>query len=178
MSNVPWYIRPEDDERDPWQAEGDAIAMGLAERDHDVAGAALLPDELADYCAEGDEDEDFAESFEQWGTWVLEAAEDQCLALAIEQSCAEGALLPWDMRGVRLQSVPADTLARLHWFFDHCPRHVLVHVVHYMYWLIRSERARRRGTTHWSTKSPRPPLTELDIPPAFKPMRTWPSHWP
>ena len=177
MSDQPWYIRPEDDQRDPWHAEGDAIAEAVSERDYDVAGAALLPDELADCSEMADDDEDFAESFEEWTDWVIEG-DDMCLPLAIEQSCAEGVLLPWDMRAVRLWTLPDETLARLHRFFDRCPRHVQVHVVCYMFWLIRSERARRRGTTHWSTSSPRPPLTERDIPPAFKPMRTWPSHWP
>jgi hypothetical protein len=62
--------------------------------------------------------------------------------LAIEQSCSEGVLLPRDMRGVRLQTHSASTPDQLHGLLGACLRHVLVHLVHYVYWLMRSERAR------------------------------------
>jgi len=108
------------------------------------------------------EDDDFDEQFSEWWDYLFEG-DDQCLLLAIEQSCDAGVLLPWDMRAVRLQTLPRERLAQLHWVFDSCPRHILVHVVNAAYWLVRVERARRRGLPHWSPTMPKPPLPEYEL---------------
>lgn len=166
-----------DDNRDPWHAEAEAWICNQSDSDYDVAEAAELPDELAAHAIAADNDPEFDTELDEWLTDVHEA-EVPTLMLAIEQSCDEGMLLPWDMRGVRLQSLPAATLAQLHWLLGACPRHVLVHLVHYVYWLLRSERARRRGSPEWSPSLPLPPLSIWDNEPAFKPMRSWPQRWP
>ncbi len=142
------------------------------------ARAFELPDELSAHAIAAQIDPDFDTLLNEWIAHVYEA-EVHTLMLAIEQSCDNGVLLPWDMRGVRLQSLPHATLAQLHWLFGACPRHVLVHLVHYVYWVMRSERARRRGSPEWSPSMPLPPLPwwEEDEP-AFKPMRSWPRRWP
>jgi hypothetical protein len=87
-------------------------------------------------------------------------------------------LLPWDMRAVRLQTLPDERLAQLHWIFNSCPRHVLVHVANAVYWLVRSERSRRRGHPHWSPSMALPPVPAYEIELSFKPIRSWPKHWP
>lgn len=82
--------------RDPWCAEGLEMMMCVGDRDYDVAAAAQLPIELAHHVIAADEDPDFADEFREWSEYVVEG--DGCLMLAIEQSCDEGMLLPWDMR--------------------------------------------------------------------------------
>lgn len=166
-----------DDCRDPWYAESQAMGEGLGQRDYDVANAAELPHELSHHAVAAAEDDDFDEQFDDWWDYLFDES-DGCLLLAIEQSCDEGVLLPWDMRAVRLQTLPGERLAQLHWIFDSCPRHVLVHVVKAVYWLVRSERARRRGHPHWSPSMELPEDTSYEHEPSFRPMRTRPKHWP
>jgi hypothetical protein len=143
------------DERNAWEAEGDAI--DLSDSDYDVAETAELPAELHHHYATSRADPNFWTEFDEWFESLYQ---DQTLLVAIEQSCSEGILLPWDMRGVRLQSAPYPVLCRLQLFFDRCPRHVAVHLNLFVYWLVRAERARRRGTPEWSPLSPLPPSTE------------------
>ena len=168
----------DDETRDSWYAEGDAAAAGISERDYDVAYAAELPVELSHHALAAAADADFVAERNAWFEY-LHAGNDLTLMVAIEQCCHEGALLPWDMRGVRLKALPHAVLAQLHRFLDSCPRHVLVHLAHHVYWLIRSERARRRGSPEWSTSLPLPPLPAWDQDePSFRPMRRWPARWP
>lgn len=172
-------MRPQDDDdRDPWQAEADAFGAGVESRDFEVAEAAELPDELGVHAEAADEDPEFQKELDEWFEHLM-TDDDQTLLLALEQSCHMGVLLPWDMRGVRLATLPSTTLAALHRLIEACPRHVLVHLAHFGYWLLRSERARRRGSPEWSPSLPLPPVPwwQQD-PPAFKPMKSWPRRWP
>lgn len=166
-----------DDRRDPWYAEAQAMRDNIEDRDFDVAGAAEMPNQLAHHALAAEEDDSFDEEFDEWWTWLFEG-DDTCLLLAIEQSCDEGILLPWDMRAVRLKTVPRERLAQLHWLLGSCPRHVLVHLVLYAYWTVRSERARRRGSPHWSPSMSKPPIPAYERRPTFRPMTTRPRHWP
>jgi len=87
------------------------------------------------------------------------------LLLPIEQSCdADGLLLCWDMRAVRLQTLPLATLAKLHFFLDRCPRHTRALLVHDVFWLVRFERIHRQGTPMWTMTDT---VTESDEEPAF-----------
>jgi hypothetical protein len=171
-------VNESDDDRDPWQAEAEAFAENQYSGDWEVAAAAELPNELHHHVLTAELDPRFEDEFDEWLDYLIDA-DEHTLMLAIEQSCDDGMLLPWDMRAVRLDSLPADTLARLHWLLGACPRHVLVHLVLYVYWLTRSERARRRGSPVWWPSLPLWPEPEWQKePPAFKPMRSWPRRWP
>lgn len=165
------------DDRDPWHAEADAFATHQDGRDYDVAAAAELPDELIAHAEAADADPDFQREYDEWFEHLLDR-DDHTLLLVIEQSCDDGVLLPWDMRGVRLATVPSHTLAELHRLLEACPRHVLVHLAHYVYWLLRSERARRRGSPRWSPSMPLWPAVEYAVDRSFRPMMSWPSRWP
>ncbi len=166
------------DDRDPWEAEALAMAEGLRAGDFEVAEAAELPDELLAHAEAAALDPEFGRELDEWFEHLM-SADEHTLMLALEQSCHLGVLLPWDMRGVRLATLPSHTLAALHRLIEACPRHVLVHLAHYVYWLLRSERARRRGSPEWSPSLSLPPVPEwMQEPPAFKPMKTWPRRWP
>lgn len=155
-----------------------AFAGGQREGDFDVAAAAELPDELHAFVVQADADPNFTTELDEWFDHLM-SADEHTLMLALEQSCHLGVLLPWDLRGVRLKTLPASTLAALHRLIDACPRHVLVHLAHYVYWLLRSERARRRGSPEWSPLLPLAPEPDwAREPPAFKPMLAWPARWP
>ena len=167
----------EEDERDPWYAEAQAMTEHMEGCDFAVAEAAELPYELAHHVTAAEEDDDFDDQFQAWWNYLFEG-DDSCLLLAIEQSCDEGMLLHWDMRAVRLQTLPRARLAQLHWLLGSCPRHVLVHLVLYAYWLVRAERARRRSLPHWSPSMPKPARPTYEIEPAFRPMTGWPNRWP
>lgn len=141
--------------RDPWLAEADAIEFNAC--DFDVAGAAELPAELAHHTIAAAEDKEFENEHYEWLDHLLNAGGCAPL-LALEQSCNEtGILLPWDMRGVRLWTAPREAVDLLHRFWDGCPRHVSVHLSHYIFWLVRAERGRRRETCDWSPRHPLPP---------------------
>jgi hypothetical protein len=75
------------------------------------------------------------------------------------------------MRAARLRTLPYEYMAQLHRIFKDCPRHVLAHTANAAFWLVRSERARRRGCPHWSPSMPLPPIPDYEIEPAFKPRR-------
>ncbi len=143
--------------RNPWHAEGAAIDFD--DCDFDVAHAAELPDELSAHGIAAAADADFDDEFWDWFGALYEP-EEQIVLLALDQSCDEGILLPWDMRGVRLWSAPPEAISKLHWFWDKCPRHIAAYVAHYNYWLVRAERARRRGSPEWSPRHPLPPVEE------------------
>lgn len=165
-------------DRDPWEAEALAMAEGLCAGDFEVAEAAELPNELRAHFEAAALDPEFGRRLDEWFDHLL-TDDDLTLLLALEQSCHLGVLLPWDMRGVRLPTLPSATLTALHRLIETCPRHVLVHLTHRVYWLLRSERARRRGSPEWSPSLPLPPVPEwMQEPPAFKPMKTWPRRWP
>ena len=148
----------EEDDRDPWEME--AAAMSLSDGDFEVADCAEIPEEIEAYPEYEDESYDWDAHEEQWQEWFDYLLEDYRLLLALEQSCHEGMALPWDMRGVRLSSAPDDVLAKLHGFWDNCPRFVAARLHVYVYWLVRCERGRRRGNAHWSPKLPLPDMEE------------------
>ena len=178
MRHTARAMPPNDDDRDPWYAEADAFANGLESGDFEVPQAAELPDELLAQAEAAQHDPDFQQELDEWFEHLL-TDDDHTLMVALEQSCHMGVLLPWDMRGVRLATLPSNTLAALHRLMEACPRHVLVHLAHYVYWLVRSERGRRRGSPEWSPFLPLWPEPEWQKePPAFKPMKSWPRRWP
>lgn len=136
------------------------MAMEISQADFAVADAAELPLELSHFEAAAEADKDFDASVEEWLEWLFErdvAFGCPVVFLALEQSAHDGMLLPWGMRGVRLAEAHAEVIDTLHFFWSHCPKHVAAHLTNYVYWLVRSERGRRRGTPHWSTRSPLPP---------------------
>lgn len=90
---------------------------------------------------------------DQWHHWLDFACQFGIL-LPIEQSCHEGILLPTDQRAMRLASCPEDMLKPLRRFFEDCPNHVKHLLSHYVYWVVRLERARRTGTADWRPRAP------------------------
>lgn len=165
------------DDSDRWYDEAHAMSNGLEARDFDMAECAELPHELSHHSIAAVEDDEFQTEYQEWFEYLFEG-DDQCLLLAIEQSSDDGMLLPWGMRAVRLRSAPPVILSQLHRLIGACPRQVLAHLVTYVYWLVRSERARRRGRPDWTPSMPSPPLPDYEAEPSFKPMKSWPSHWP
>ncbi|MBE7416703.1 MAG: hypothetical protein HS128_02960 [Ideonella sp.] len=136
---------------DSWVDE--ALAIVIDESDLGVARAAELPDELEHLAHQAAEDADFEAELEEWLEWVFDMSGwDPCLPLALEQSCDAGVLLPWDMRGARLMTMPTETGPLLDYLWRSCPRHVAAHLCLFVYWMIRSERSRRLGTPHWSPR--------------------------
>jgi len=90
--------------------------------------------------------------------------------LVLEQCCdKDGLLLPWDMRGVRLRSAPPEGIADVHFLWEFCQREVYIKLTQRVFWMVRSERARRRGTPEWSPKDSLPRLKEE--PAFFRPSR-------
>lgn len=132
------------DESDRWYDEAHAVSNGLEPRDFDMADCAELPHEFSHHSTAAAEDDEFQTEYREWFEYLFEG-DDQCLLLAIEQSCNDGMLLPWDMRAVRLRTAPPVILSQLHMLLGACLRHVLVRLVNYVYWLVRLERARRRA---------------------------------
>lgn len=151
---------------DPWRIESESIVCGLTEHVYDLALSVELPAELHMHEAACSEDLGFSEEFEEWFEFLCE----RNLLLPIERSCdAEGLLLHWDMRAVRLQSMPAAQLGCLHFFFERCPRHIRALVVQHVYWLVLFERVHRRGTAVWSVAD----VVDQDceLPAFFRPSR-------
>lgn len=136
----------------PWDAE--AGAMAFEPDDFDTAAAADLPQGLEHFDGAAQRDERFAAQYDEWFEYLFGA--DNQVVLALEQSCDEGDLLPWDMRGVRLNGVPAPALSKLHFFWRWCPAHVAAHLVVLCYWVVRLERLRRTGWPNWSCRDPVP----------------------
>lgn len=134
---------------DRWYEEADAMGDGLEVRDFEMADCSELPHRLFHHTTAAQADPEFQREYREWFEYIFEG-DDQCLLLVIEQSCTDGELLPWDMRAVRLQSAPPTVLSQWHWMLGACPRHVLVHLANYVFWLVRSERARRLGSPNWS----------------------------
>lgn len=124
-------------ESDAWVIEGTEGYLGLNAHVFDLTRCVELPHELLAHAEAAEVDPDSETESQEWLEYLME----QLLLLPIEQSCnAEGLLLPWDMRAVRLKSLPADLLAKLHFFFDNCPRHTRALLVHEAFWLVRFER--------------------------------------
>lgn len=127
--------------------------MEVLGRDWDVGACADLPVEHFYLHAEAAElDSDFADKSIEWREFIYDSEVPGLTLLVVEQSCANGVLLPWDQRGVRLLSAPWEGLLRLDRFNRACPRHVAAFVAHELYWVVRSERARRTGSPHWSPR--------------------------
>lgn len=132
---------------DPWRIESESILCGLTDHVYDLAGCVELPAELRTHEAATDHDPQFSECVDEWFDFLCE----KDLLLPIERPCdAQGLLLHWDMRAVRLLTLPAAQLASLHFFFEHCPRHIRALLIQQVYWLVLFERVRRRGTAVWS----------------------------
>ena len=142
------------DERSAWVAE--AFAIVLEERDFDVACAAELPPELFFHSQAATLDPDFAAQHEGWLAWLFDV-DDLTHLLVMEQSCSDGVVLPWGLRGARVLTAPLDDVIRVNQFLARCPRHVAARLVMYVYWLLRCERTRRRGNPNWSPRMPLPP---------------------
>lgn len=139
-----------------WHTEADS--MELSSDDFDTAYCAELPDGLEHFAVVAEQDEAFEAEFEEWMTYLFDG--ENVVLLGLEQSCHEGALLPWDMRAVRLTGIPDAGLSRLHFFWDHCPKHVAAHLTLLAYWVVRFERVRRTGHANWSYRKPAPPVQE------------------
>ena len=133
--------------------------MELCADDYAVADCAALPAELSEHRVAADSDDEFDPEIIEWLEFLLQ---DATVLLALEQCSNEGVLLPWDMRGVRLITAPDESIAQLHRFWDHCPKHAYVILSHYVFWLVRAERGRRRGRPDWSPKSALPPAAEVE----------------
>lgn len=142
------------DEHVAWY--GEACAMDLEKRDFDVADAAQLPTDLFCHAVAADLDPQLEREYEDWKQWLFDG-DDLTHLLVIEQSCSNGVLLPWDQRGARLMTAPLEPMALAGRFFARCPRHVAAYLAHYVYWLVRCERARRRGSPIWTPRMPLPP---------------------
>jgi hypothetical protein len=133
------------DDIDPeaWRIEGESVLCGLDCEVYELADCVELPDELEVQATLADCDPGHEENWDEW----FEFIHNSDLLLPVEQSCnSEGLLLPWDMRGVRLWTLPADLLSKLHLFFDECPRHTQALLVNHVFWLVRFERVRRLGS--------------------------------
>ena len=149
---------PDDDERDPWVVESDLIAFNRD--DFEVA-------DCAEWRCNDARGEGFRnvhdlppEDHDEFREWVDVLLDDTCAVLALEQSCHEGVLLPWDMRAVRLATVPRDALQRLHLMWDAISAELRFALAFYVYWLTRAERARRTGKPDWSPRAPMPPAEQ------------------
>ncbi len=132
----------------------EAFAMSIEPRDFGVAEAADLPTELLSHIEAATLDPNFDADYEKWTTWLYEVDIPALLLLVIEQCCSEGLLLPRDQRDTRISNAPIESVALAAKFFAKCPRHVAAYIGHYNYWLVRCERARRRGTPHWTPRMP------------------------
>lgn len=139
-----------------WYSEADAIE--LSGDDFDTAYCAELPDELEHFTEEAERDDTFESEYEEWMGFLFQG--ENVVLLGLEQSAHEGALLPWDMRAVRLDGIPDEALSKLHFFWDHCPEHVAAHLTLLTYWVVRLERVRRKGHATWSCREPAPPAKE------------------
>jgi hypothetical protein len=96
---------------DAWYEE--AAAMDVLGRDWDVGACADLPVEHFYLHSEAAElDSDFADKAIEWREFIYDSEVPGLTLLVIEQSCANGVLLPWDQRGVRLLSAPWEGLLR------------------------------------------------------------------
>lgn len=127
--------------------------MELGAGAFDVADAAELPDELAQHAAAAEADDQFSAL---WDGWLEHLIQDRVVLLALEQSCSDGVLLPWDMRGARLLRAPPEAVDVLHHFWRTTPAHLGACLSHYVYWLVRAERGVRRGTPYWAPTSALP----------------------
>jgi hypothetical protein len=139
-----------------WYAEADEIEF--SEEDFDTAYCAELPDELEHFANEAALDDTFDAKYEEWMSFLFEC--ESVVLLGLEQSAHDGALLPWDMRAVRLADIPDEALSKLHFYWDHCPKHVAAHLTLLAYWVVRFERLRRKSHATWTCREPAPPAKE------------------
>lgn len=149
---------------DAWRIESESLTCGLDAHVYELVDCVKLPGELCAHAEGAEADTAHETAFDAWLMYLWE----RDLLLPIEQSCnPEGLLLPWDMRGVRLRTLPPDMLGHLHYFFENCPRHTRALVTHYAFWLVRFERVHRRGTPEWTTDDV--DTAEDDEPSFFRP---------
>lgn len=130
-----------------WETEERSISEGLTDDVFDMVDCVELPAELTVHAEAADLDPKHDQTFDEWCAYLSE----RDLFLPVEQSCdANGLLLGWDMRAVRLGTLPPRMLGQLHLFFEKCPRHTRALMVHWIFWLVRFERINRRGTPAWT----------------------------
>lgn len=139
-----------------WSLEADRIELSY--EDFHTAYCAELPERQEHFAEDAEADNDFALVHEEWMSFLFEG--QMVVLLGLEQACHEGALLPWDMRAVRLADIPDEALSKLHSFWDHCPKQVAPHLTLLAYWVVRFERVRRTGQANWSCREPAPPAQE------------------
>lgn len=128
---------------DDWEEESQEIWFGIDRYIEELAGSVELPAELLAHEEAAGQDDDFADSFDEWFGYL----QSHSLLLAIEQSCEEqGILLPADQRALRLCILPTELQSALGVFMRVCPRHVRALLIHEVYWLVRFERINRTGS--------------------------------
>lgn len=131
----------------PWETEERSMCEGLTDDVFEIADCVELPADLCIHAEAADLDPAHDAAFDEWCAYLSE----RNLFLPVEQSCdADGLLLGWDMRGIRLGTPPPLLLGQLHFFFEKCPRHTRALLVHWVFWLVRFERINRRGTPAWT----------------------------
>lgn len=130
-----------------WEIEERSMCEGLTDDAFDLVDCVGLPDDLFAHAQAADLDLAHDDTFDEWCAYLSE----RDLFLPVEQSCdADGLLLGWDMRAVRLATLPPRLLGQLHLFFEKCPRHTRALLVHWVFWLVRFERIRRCGKPRWT----------------------------
>lgn len=81
-----------------------------------------------------DEVDEYACAFDgELKEWLDYLCCSECVLLALERSCYEAVLLPWDMRAVRLATAPPEVLDRLHFMLGRVPRDLSVWLAYYVY---------------------------------------------
>jgi hypothetical protein len=137
-----------------WLAEAERFEYN--DEDLITVESAELADELLHHCVMADADPDFLDELSEWHDFIY-----QCeIMLPLEQSCAQGVLLPMGERALRLQSCPETRLAKLRWFFELCPAHVKSYLALRFSVLVRIDRARRTGSPEWCPATAKPAIEE------------------
>jgi hypothetical protein len=147
-----------------WQLESEFIGCGLGSEVFELVDCVELPAELTAHAEAASQDTDFDGTWDDWLGYL--SAHD--LLLPIEQSCdSTGLLLPWELRCLRLQTLPADLAFPLAVFLKECPRHARALLIHHVFWLVRFERVRRQGTPTLNLRALA--LPDDDAPAFFRP---------
>lgn len=122
--------------------------------DFDSARCAELPEELDCLMLSIKEDPEFDDKFDEWTDYI----ESNYLRLPLEQSCAEGVLLPKEVIYQRMQSCPDLLMTSFGKLLNECPPHVLARLALENFFAVRIDRMSREGKNDWSPK-----LFQLDL---------------
>lgn len=76
------------------------------------------------------------------------------VAVALEQCCEEGRLLPPQLREARLQPFPLQQRAAAENFLREIPARTAKRVLPFIYWAVRIERAKRTGSPEFDPRRP------------------------